>query len=411
MLNTDTINKILGITDSYQAPQAMLNKMLDDEQRIGIFDEFLECETDLSYEWFHDYFENEHADRKIKKQDFTPHSVSNLLSILAGKNNSYFEAAAGTGGIMIQSWLLNQNVECWYQVEELSERSIPFLIFNMAIRGMKGIVLKGDSLTGEFEVAYELIRNGKYSNVRLVEISKKEHGFEAVLMNPPYSANWSADNKFLSDPRFKQYEKLAPKSKADFSFLLHGFYHLNEKGTMGIVLPHGVLFRGASEGVIRKTLLGMGAIEAVIGLPANIFYGTSIPTVVLILKKNRDKRDILFIDASKDFEKQKNQNLMRSQDIKKIVDTYKNRSNIPKYSHLAEYDEIVRNDYNLNLPRYVDTFEEEESIDIVALSREITDLNLQIKQKESEFLGLLDKLAITDETQELIEATKCIFTS
>jgi type I restriction enzyme M protein len=233
--------------------------------------------------------------------------------------------------------------------------------------------------------------------------------FNAVVMNPPYSANWSADNKFLSDPRFERFGKLAPKSKADFAFLLHGFYHLNDKGKMGIVLPHGVLFRGSAEGVIRKTLLEIGAIDAVIGLPPNIFYGTSIPTVVLILKKNYNGRDVLFIDASKDFEKQKNQNNLRDTDIKKIVEAYKKRGNISKYAHLATYEEIAGNDYNLNIPRYVDTFEEEKQIDIVALSNEMVYLNLQIRQKESEFLDLLDKLAVTDETKELIEATKRIF--
>jgi len=178
---------------------------------------------------------------------------------------------------------------------------------------------------------------------------------------------------------------------------------------MGIVLPHGVLFRGSAEGVIRKNLLEMGAIDAVIGLPPNIFYGTSIPTVVLILKKNRTSRDVLFIDASNDFEKQKNQNNLRSEDIAKIVESYKNRRSVSKYAHIAAYEEIVSNDYNLNIPRYVDTFEEEEQIDIVALSRELIDLNEQISKNESEFLGLLDGLAITDETRELIEATKQIF--
>ena len=239
--------------------------------------------------------------------------------------------------------------------------------------------------------------------------SDEPYLFNAVVMNPPYSAAWSSDDKFLSDPRFERFGKLAPKSKADFAFLLHGFYHLNEKGTMGIVLPHGVLFRGAAEGAIRKGLLEMGAIDAVIGLPANIFYGTSIPTVVLILKKNRSNRDILFIDASNSFEKQKNQNNLRSEDIEKIVSTYKMRESIPKYSHVADHEEIAVNDYNLNIPRYVDTFEEEEEIDIVALSHEIVDLNLQIKQNEAEFLKLLDELAVTDETKELIEATKQIF--
>ena len=233
--------------------------------------------------------------------------------------------------------------------------------------------------------------------------------FNAVVMNPPYSAQWSAAEKFLSDPRFERYGKLAPESKADFAFLLHGFYHLKDSGTMGIVLPHGVLFRGAAEGIIRKTLLEMGAIDAVIGLPANIFYGTSIPTVVLILKKNCQNRNVFFIDASNDFEKQKNQNTLRPQDIAKIIDAYKKRESMPKYAHLASYDEIAGNDYNLNIPRYVDTFEEEEQIDIIALSKEMTDLNSQIKQNETEFLKLLDELAVTDETKALIEATKQIF--
>jgi len=233
--------------------------------------------------------------------------------------------------------------------------------------------------------------------------------FNAVVMNPPYSANWSADSKFLSDSRFERYGKLAPKSKADFAFLLHGFYHLNDKGTMGIVLPHGVLFRGAAEGTIRKVLLEMGAIDAVIGLPANIFYGTSIPTVVLILKKNRYNRDVLFIDASKDFEKQKNQNNLRPADIEKIVAAYEQRKHVDKYAYLATYEEIAGNDYNLNIPRYVDTFEEEEQIDIVALSQNMVELNATIRQNETDFLGLLDKLAVTDESRELIEATKRIF--
>lgn len=129
--------------------------------------------------------------------------------------------------------------------------------------------------------------------------------FDSVLMNPPYSAKWSADETFLDDARFNKYGRLAPKSKADFAFLLHGFYHLKESGTMAIVLPHGVLFRGAAEGTIRKKLLEDGSIYAVIGMPANLFYGTSIPTTVIILKKNRPSRDVLFIDASNDFVKEK----------------------------------------------------------------------------------------------------------
>lgn len=331
---------------------------------------------------------------------YTPQAVSKIISeiVSIGQEETtpfhIYDPAMGSGSLMLNIRRFVKNPgQVHYHGQELNTTTYNLARMNLILHNVEQSQMRlrnGDTLDEDWP-------------------TDEPYLFNAVVMNPPYSANWSADNKFLSDPRFERYGKLAPKSKADFSFLLHGFYHLNEKGTMGIVLPHGVLFRGASEGAIRKNLLDMGAIDAVIGLPANIFYGTSIPTVVLILKKNRAKRDVLFIDSSKDFEKQKNQNCMRSQDIIKIVDSYKKRSDIPQYAHLADYDEIVRNDYNLNIPRYVDTFEEEAPIDIVALSKEITDLNLQIKQKETEFLDMLNKLAVTDETRNIIEATKSIF--
>lgn len=163
MLADEKINELLGITESYQAPQKMLEKMLDDAKRNKLFDSFLEHETDLSYEWFQSYFENEHSDRKVKKQDFTPNSVSDLLARLSGQSNKYFESTAGTGGIMIQHWqkqrssihpMLYDPRSYWYQVEELSDRAIPFLIFNMSIRGINGVVLHGDSLSREFKDVY-----------------------------------------------------------------------------------------------------------------------------------------------------------------------------------------------------------------------------------------------------------------
>ena len=332
---------------------------------------------------------------------YTPQSVSKIISeiVSIGQEETapfhIYDPTMGSGSLMLNIRQFVKNPEkVHYHGQELNTTTYNLARMNLILHNVAQSQMRlrnGDTLDEDWP-------------------SDEPFLFNAVVMNPPYSANWSADDKFLSDPRFERYGKLAPKSKADFSFLLHGFYHLNEKGTMGIVLPHGVLFRGASEGVIRKSLLEMGAIDAVIGLPPNIFYGTSIPTVVLILKKSRSKRDVLFIDSSKNFEKQKNQNNIRPKDIEKIVDAYRKRDDIPKYAHLAEFEEIVLNDYNLNIPRYVDTFEEEEQIDIIALSNELTDLNLQIKQNEIKFLGLLDELAVTDDTKELIEATKRIFT-
>lgn len=200
--------------------------------------------------------------------------------------------------------------------------------------------------------------------------------FDAVVANPPFSATWTATDKFNNDDRFSKAGVLAPKSKADYAFILHMVYHLNDGGTMACVAPHGVLFRGAAEGKIRQFLIEKkNYIDAIIGLPANIFYGTSIPTCILVIKKCRKEDDnVLFIDASKEFDKVKTQNKLRAEHIQKIIDTYRERKEIEKYSHCATLQEIRDNDFNLNIPRYVDTFEEEEPIDIHAVMAEIKDL-------------------------------------
>ena len=233
--------------------------------------------------------------------------------------------------------------------------------------------------------------------------------FDAVVENPPYSAHWDNNENKLKDPRFKPYGALAPKTKADYSFLLHGLYHLKSDGTMAIILPHGVLFRGAKEGKIRQALIEKNQLDAVIGMPANLFYNTSIPTVILVLKKQRERKDILFIDASKNFEKGKNQNTLRDEDIDKIIETYKERKDIDKFSHVADLDEIKENDFNLNIPRYVDTFEEEPPVDIKKVSQELQDINKKIKETESEFLSMVNELQVTDESKDIIEAIKEAF--
>ena len=232
---------------------------------------------------------------------------------------------------------------------------------------------------------------------------------DAVVANPPYSAKWDTTDK-LDDPRFKKYGKTSPKSKADFAFVEHMLYHLKDDGTMAVVLPHGVLFRGAAEGVIRKYMIEQdNVLDAVIGLPANLFYGTSIPTVVLVFKKNRTNKDIFFIDASKEFEKGKNQNILTDENIDKIVKTYSERKDIEKYAHDADFDEIQENEFNLNIPRYVDTFEEEPPVDIKKVSQELQDINKKIKETESEFLSMVDELQVTDESKDIIEAIKEAF--
>jgi type I restriction enzyme M protein len=224
----------------------------------------------------------------------------------------------------------------------------------------------------------------------------EETEFDMVVMNPPYSAKWSAKKGFLSDSRFSDYGVLAPKSKADYAFLLHGFYHLKSTGTMGIVLPHGVLFRGAAEGKIRQKLLENGSIYAVIGLPANMFYNTTIPTCIIVLKKHRTGRDVLFIDASRYFEKNKTQNVMNAEHIEHVVELYKNRQDVEKEAHLASFDEIKANDFNLNIPRYVDSSVEENPVDLSDVNAELAGLDGEIESAKDGVLSILKTLRNDD---------------
>ncbi|RYQ52616.1 type I restriction-modification system subunit M [Bifidobacterium pseudolongum] len=224
--------------------------------------------------------------------------------------------------------------------------------------------------------------------------------FDAVVANPPYSLKWDNAESKLKDPRFKDYGKLAPKSKADYAFVEHGIYHLKPSGRMAIVLPHGVLFRGAAEGTIRKAIIDKNYLDAVIGLPSNLFYSTGIPTVILVFRKDRKTNDVLFIDASQHFEKDKKQNRLREEDIDLILETYKNRQDVDKLAHVATLEEIKDNDYNLNIPRYVDTFEEEEPIDLDDVNRQLAEVNEEIARLEKELEAMLAELVPTDQNDK-----------
>lgn len=222
-----------------------------------------------------------------------------------------------------------------------------------------------------------------------------EKRFEAIVANPPFSAKWSSKLKDTDD-RFSQYGKLAPESKADYAFIQHMIHHLDDNWTMAVVVPHGVLFRWSSEWHIRKYLIeDRNYLDAVIWLPANIFYGTSIPTCIMVFKKCRENpNDVLFIDSSKFFEKGKNQNVLRKSDIDKIVSTYSERKTEYKYSYVASLDEIMENDYNLNIPRYVDTFEEEEIVDLKAVSTRLKEIDIENKELDEKIKKYCDELWI-----------------
>ena len=293
---------------------------------------------------------------------YTPQQVSTILAklVTTGKTRlrSVYDPTCGSGSLLLRVAREVEDVSAFYG-QELNRTTYNLARMNMILH---------DVHYRKFDIKQEdALEHPQHFGMQ----------FEAIVANPPFSAQWSASQLFSSDERFSQYGKLAPKSKADYAFVQHMIHHLAENGTMAIVLPHGVLFRGAAEGHIRQFLIeDKNYLDAVIGLPANIFYGTSIPTCVLVFKKCRENpNDILFIDASQDFEKVKTQNQLRPCDIDKIVDTYRNRKEIEKYSHVASLDEVKENDYNLNIPRYVDTFEEEEPIDIDAVATSLLELD------------------------------------
>lgn len=329
------------------------------------------------------------ADSGKKAGEFyTPQAVSELMTRIAidGKENqkgfTIYDPTMGSGSLMLNAKKYsNEAGTIEYFGQELNTSTYNLARMNMILHGV--------------DIANQHLQNGDTLDADWP--TDEPTNFDAVLMNPPYSAKWGAEKGFLEDARFSPYGVLAPKSKADFAFLLHGYYHLKDTGVMAIVLPHGVLFRGAAEGKIRKILLENSAIDAVIGLPANIFFNTSIPTTVIVLKKNKENRDVLFIDASQEFTKEKNQNILEESHIERILETYRKREDVEKYSHLASFDEIEENDFNLNIPRYVDTFEEEEPISLAEVSKELFEINQSIVQAEKELFSMMQELVGTTE--------------
>lgn len=298
---------------------------------------------------------------------YTPHEVSLLMSEIIANHLrekpeiKIYDPTSGSGSLLInigKAVARRNNSEdgIKYYAQELKQNTYNLTRMNLVMRGIlpDNIVTRnGDTLEADWPYFDESDPTGTYDPLYV----------DAVVSNPPYSQNWDSTGKDI-DARFSY--GLAPKSKADYAFLLHDLYHLRPEGIMSIVLPHGVLFRGGEEGTIRKNLVEHHHIEAIIGLPANIFFGTGIPTIVMVLRQKRDASDVLIVDASKGFEKEGKNNKLRACDIKKIADAVIARASIDKFSRLVQIDEIRSNDYNLNIPRYVDSSEQAESWDIYA---------------------------------------------
>ena len=299
---------------------------------------------------------------------YTPHEVSLLMSEIVAehlKNREkieIFDPTSGSASLLINigksaSKYIGGKNKIKYYAQELKQNTYNLTRMNLVMRGIEAdniVTRNGDTLEDDWPYFDENDTIGTYNPLYV----------DAVVSNPPYSQGWNPSDK-ETDPRFAGYG-LAPKGKADYAFLLHDLYHIKPDGIMNIVLPHGVLFRGGEEGEIRKNLIEKNKIDAIIGLPANIFYGTGIPTIVMVLKQKKANTDVLIIDASRGFVKEGKNNKLRASDIKKIVDVVTRRECVEKFSRVVSRDEIRRNDYNLNIPRYIDSSEKVESWDIYA---------------------------------------------
>lgn len=299
---------------------------------------------------------------------YTPHEVSLLMSEIIAehlkdrKEIKIYDPCSGSGSLLINigksvsKYMDGQN-NIKYYAQELKQNTYNLTRMNLVMRGILPDNIKvrnGDTLEEDWPDFEDSDPVGTYEPLYV----------DAVTSNPPYSQNWDPSDK-ENDPRYSDYG-LAPKGKADYAFLLHDLYHIKSDGIMTIVLPHGVLFRGGEEGDIRRNLIEKNKIDAIIGLPSNIFFGTGIPTIIMVLKQKRDNTDVLIIDASKGFVKEGKNNKLRACDIKRITDTIKSSTTIDKFSRVVSRDEIRSNDYNLNIPRYVDSSEKSESWDIYA---------------------------------------------
>lgn len=314
---------------------------------------------------------------------YTPTNMSKLVARLAtvGLSDvlSACDPACGSGSLLLQ-------VGEYANVRKYFGQEMTSSTYNLARMNM-------------------ILHDIRYQNFNIVNVDTLEDDsnfederFTVQVANPPYSTKWSADIKFLEDERFSAYGKLAPSSKADFAFVQHMIYHMADGDSrIAVLLPHGVLFRGSSEEVIRKYIVKeLNYLDAVIGLPANCFQGTSIPVACLVFKKERNGNsdDICFIDASKEFVAGKAMNYITDEHIDKIVKTYEERKEVEKYCHIAKMDEIIENDYNLNIPRYVDTFEEEEAVDLQETFKKLDETQTKITDVKSEANKFLEELGL-----------------
>ena len=374
---------------------AMLRTLLEDFAKLDLRPSKLEGNDIIgdAYQFMIERFASDAG--KKGGEFFTPPMVSELLARLVKpqENDRIYDPTAGSGSLLIRTVNQVPSRKVAVYGQERNGQTHSLAMMNMFLHEIDDAKIEwGDTLANP-----KHLEDGKLMK------------FQVIVANPPFSLDkWAMgfagdnDSKFKMTPNLDPYGRfdwgVPPASRGDYAFVQHMLYSLAEDGRMAVILPHGVLFRGASEGRIRKQILEMNLLDAVIGLPEALFFGTGIPACVMVFKKNRTKKEVLFIDASGEgnYEKDGNRNKLREEDIEKIVETYDNYKTIDKYSYVASLDEIKENDYNLNIPRYVDTFEEEDPVDMEKVAENIKNIKMELKEVEEQMEKYLEELGIVN---------------
>ena len=374
----------LGST--YKEKGELIGKLIIAIDEINF--DFMDSKIDLLGDAY-EYLIGQFAASAGKKagEFYTPQQVSKLLSMIVTKDltdvKCISDPACGSGSLLIQV------------ADRLKEKNGKFIhIYGQELNTTTCNLARMNMLVHKVDFNKFTIHQG--DTLKSPSADQREYGkMDIVVANPPFSANWDPNSTMEKDERFSGAGKLAPKSYADYAFVEHMINSLSANGCMAVVLPHGPLFRGNAEGVIRQYLVETrNYLDTVIGLPENLFYGTTIAACICVFKKNKTDRNVYFIDASKYFEKGKNQNILRDEDIQRIMDAYASKKDIDKYAHLASIEELQENEFNLNIPRYVDTFEEEEEIDLNEVMAEYHRLDEEDKKITKELNKYLEELGL-----------------
>ena len=385
MLTRERVHEIFDIKESYKLPDKIMELIFQDPDYLY---ESLKNE-DMRVDFFRDYFQNEQGDRNALKQDFTPDSICEIVARIVkqhGHPQTIADMCAGTGALTVHIHKFFPDAEkfCY----EVSERTVPFLLLNMMIRNMAGRLVHGDLLTGKIQKAYKLEKGARYSTVS-IEPDAPDIRFDAIVSNPPYSLKYDGN----MHPDFEGYA-IPPKSKADYAFVLHELSKLKPDGCLELILPCGVLFRNAKEGEIREKLIQNNWIHTVIKLPEKLFLNTGIPVVIVDIQKTTD--GILMMSVEKEFEKSGKINVMKKQHIETTMNAYKLRRDIEKLARMADMERLEKNEFNLNIPRYVDVYDPPEIPDLGETLRELVSTEKEIKGAKSELFKMMKDLEWTD---------------